>query len=102
MNKLISRLILCGCCVTASVTATAAEKTAQQQKMTDCNHQASSQSLKGDARKGFMSTCLKKENNKAGLTTQQQKMKTCNADAKQKALKGDARKSFMSSCLKKS
>lgn len=82
--------------------AAAAEKTAQQQKMTDCNHQASSQSLKGDSRKSFMSTCLKKESNVSGLTAQQQKMKTCNATAKDKKLAGTERKSFMSSCLKKS
>nr|WP_249213593.1 PsiF family protein [Tatumella sp. JGM118] len=82
--------------------ASAAERTAQQQKMTDCNNQASTQSLKGEARKGFMSTCLKKDHKAPkALTAQQQKMKTCNADAKQKALKGADRKSFMSSCLKK-
>ena len=33
---------------------------AQQQRMKDCNAQAKTQSLKGDARKTFMSTCLKK------------------------------------------
>ncbi len=101
MNKMIVAAVLGGLLIAGQ--ATAAEKTAQQQKMTDCNHQAGSQSLKGEARKSFMSTCLKKDS-KAGkvLTAQQQKMKTCNADAKQKTLKGDARKSFMSSCLKKS
>ena len=30
-----------------------------QQRMKTCNAQASSKSLKGDARKTFMSTCLK-------------------------------------------
>mgnify|MGYP004705444825 FL=1 len=100
MKKMMIALTLCGLCIAGS--ASAAEKTAQQQKMTDCNHEASSQSLKGDARKSFMSTCLKKDHKVEGLTAQQQKMKTCNADAKQKALKGEARKSFMSSCLKKS
>jgi hypothetical protein len=40
----------------------AAEKTPtpQQQKMTDCNQQASAKTLKGDERKTFMSQCLKK------------------------------------------
>lgn len=40
----------------------AAEKTPtpQQQKMTDCNQQASAKALKGDERKTFMSQCLKK------------------------------------------
>jgi hypothetical protein len=31
---------------------------AQQEKMTTCNTQAKAQSLSGDARKSFMSTCL--------------------------------------------
>jgi uncharacterized protein HemX len=70
--------------------------TAQQNKMTSCNADASSQSLKGDARKTFMSSCLK-----AAPQTQQEKMKSCNATAGTQALKGDARKAFMSDCLKK-
>lgn len=79
--------------------------TAQQNKMTTCNADASAKSLKGDERKTFMSTCLKaapaaNDDGKA-LTPQQQKMTTCNADAKTKALTGDARKAFMSDCLKK-
>ncbi|STV61530.1 phosphate starvation-inducible protein PsiF [Klebsiella pneumoniae subsp. pneumoniae] len=41
----------------------AAEKTPtpQQQRMTDCNQQASAKMLKGEERKTFMSQCLKKE-----------------------------------------
>jgi len=70
--------------------------TAQQEKMTACNAQATEKALKGDERKAFMSTCLK-----AKPATQQEKMKTCNADASAKALKGDERKAFMSDCLKK-
>ncbi|MFJ4432710.1 PsiF family protein [Pseudomonas sp. NPDC089395] len=71
--------------------------TAQQEKMTSCNADASAKALKGDERKAFMSNCLKKD----VPTAQQEKMKTCNADATTKALKGDARKAFMSDCLKK-
>ncbi|MCI8209240.1 phosphate starvation-inducible protein PsiF [Pseudomonas sp. S25] len=71
--------------------------TAQQNKMTSCNADASAQSLKGDERKAFMSTCLKA----SPPQTQQDKMKTCNATATTQALKGDARKTFMSDCLKK-
>ncbi|CCG86353.1 PsiF family protein [Erwinia piriflorinigrans] len=82
--------------------AGAAEKTAQQQKMTVCNQQAAEKSLKGDDRKGFMSNCLKKDSKAGGMTPQQLKMKTCNSQAGEKMLKGDARKTFMSSCLKKS
>ena len=73
--------------------------TAQQNKMTTCNADASAKSLKGDERKTFMSTCLKAVPPPAA--TQQEKMKTCNATASTQALKGDARKSFMSDCLKK-
>ncbi|MCD5989900.1 MULTISPECIES: PsiF family protein [Pseudomonas syringae group] len=71
--------------------------TAQQNKMTTCNADASAQSLKGDERKTFMSTCLKA----SPPQTQQQKMTSCNATATTEALKGDARKAFMSDCLKK-
>ena len=73
--------------------------TAQQNKMTSCNADASAKTLKGDERKAFMSTCLKAK--PEGATTQQEKMKTCNATASSQALKGDARKAFMSDCLKK-
>ncbi|HHJ1296156.1 PsiF family protein [Pseudomonas sp. P1B16] len=71
--------------------------TAQQEKMTSCNADASAKALKGDERKAFMSNCLKK----SVPATQQEKMKTCNADASTKALKGDERKAYMSDCLKK-
>ena len=35
--------------------------TAQQNKMTTCNADASAKALKGDERKAFMSDCLKKK-----------------------------------------
>ena len=69
--------------------------TAQQNKMTHCNADASAKTLKGDERKAFMSACLK-----AKPTSPQERMKTCNATATTQALKGDARKTFMSECLK--
>lgn len=72
--------------------------TAQQEKMTTCNAQASEKALKGDERKAFMSKCLSGEE-EAG-NSQQNKMKTCNEEAGKKALKGDERKKFMSECLK--
>ncbi|HGM5583016.1 TPA: PsiF family protein [Pseudomonas putida] len=71
--------------------------TPQQEKMKTCNADATAKALKGDERKAFMSTCLKK----TAPATQQEKMKTCNADATTKALKGDERKAYMSDCLKK-
>ena len=66
----------------------------QQNKMGVCNQQAGA--MKGDERKKFMSSCLKKDSAPA---TQQGKMKHCNEAATGK--KGDERKAFMSSCLKK-
>ena len=77
--------------------------TAQQTKMTTCNAEATTKTLKGDERKAFMKTCLSAPaaTDAKTLTPQQQKMKDCNADAKTKALTGVARISFMSSCLKK-
>ncbi|WHT80648.1 PsiF family protein [Pseudomonas rhodesiae] len=76
--------------------------TAQQTKMTTCNAEATTKTLKGDERKAFMKTCLSAPaaNDAKTLTPQQQRMKDCNASAKTKALTGDARKTFMSSCLK--
>ena len=75
--------------------------TAQQEKMKSCNADATAKGLNGDARKQFMSGCLKDGAGAAALTPQQEKMKSCNADATAKGLKGDARKAFMSSCLSK-
>lgn len=84
---------------------------AQQDKMRGCNQEAKADALKGDARKAFMSKCLKndyvlknaapaEESAKAAPVKQQDKMKSCNEDAESKALKGDERKAFMKSCLK--
>lgn len=73
----------------------------QQMKMKDCNAQAKTQSLSGDARKSFMKTCLSNQPaEEPKLNSQQMKMKQCNADAKTKGLKGADRKAFMSTCLK--
>ncbi|CAD5198837.1 PsiF family protein [Pseudomonas sp. FEN] len=96
--------------------------TAQQSKMSTCNADAKAQNLAGDARKSFMSNCLKAAPAAATpaaatpaapatkpataavpakvLTPQQQKMKDCNAN-KPQGLKGDAYKAYMSNCLKK-
>ncbi|MBG0524217.1 phosphate starvation-inducible protein PsiF [Enterobacter cloacae] len=86
--------------------ANAAEKTLtpQQQRMTTCNQQATAKALKGDARKTYMSDCLKNGASKPdekSLTPQQQKMRECNAKATEQMLKGDDRSKFMSACLKK-
>ena len=67
----------------------AAQK-AQQQRMAECNKQASAKGVKGDERKDFMSSCLKDK--------PQDRMAKCNKEAAGK--KGDERKKFMSECLK--
>ena len=64
----------------------------QQNKMSACNKEAGEK--KGDERKSFMSSCLKKDK----PMTQQDKMKSCNKNAA--SMKGDDRKKFMSDCLK--
>ena len=47
-------------CLSAPAANDAKTLTPQQQKMKDCNASAKTQALAGDARKTFMSTCLKK------------------------------------------
>lgn len=90
--------------VWAQTAAPAKTLTPQQQRMNDCNGKASTQALKGDARRSFMSSCLRGDAAPAAtkpLTAQQQKMKDCNAQAGAQSLSGEARKTFMSSCLRK-
>jgi len=69
----------------------------QQERMKSCNERAGLQKLEGDARKKFMSSCLKGEQKGSA---QQDRMAACNKDAGAKGLKGDDRKKFMSTCLK--
>src|SRR6185503_16247098 len=69
----------------------------QQERMASCNERAKVQKLEGDARKKFMSSCLKGEEKGSA---QQDRMKDCNKQAADKQMKGDDRKKFMSSCLK--
>jgi psiF repeat len=80
---------------------TAAQK-AQQERMKSCNDQAGAKKMEGDARKKFMSACLKGGSAKKDekMTPQQARMKDCNKQASDKKIKGDDRKNFMSACLK--
>ncbi|RDJ00121.1 phosphate starvation-inducible protein PsiF [Dyella solisilvae] len=103
LSLMVASLALAFAASTAFATPQAASTTApaknsQQQRMTDCNKQATGKT--GDERKAFMSSCLKGEEAAPAKMTQQEKMKACNADPQAKSLKGDARKQFMSSCLK--
>jgi len=70
--------------------------TAQQQRMVDCNKDASAQSLKGQERQDFMSKCLRGDTAAAGATqseradkesSQQDRMTSCNHTASDRDLK---------------
>lgn len=101
MLRLISGIALAFFLATG---AQAQEKkaTAQQERMKDCNAQASQKEMKGEARKDFMSSCLKGDAAAGGTkaTAQQERMKDCNKEASSKELKGDKRQQFMSTCLR--
>jgi len=93
--------VLIGLMVGVLLSAGAWAETAQQARMKDCNAEASSKQMKGDAREKFMKSCLTGETPSEGKATtkQQQRMKDCNAEASSKQMKGDARSAFMKSCL---
>lgn len=80
----------------APVMAQDAGTSSQQQRMKDCNAGASARTLKGDARKTYMSACL------AGKADQPTMMKVCNEQATQDKLSSDQRKTYVNHCLKKS
>ncbi|MEY3011836.1 MAG: Phosphate starvation-inducible protein psiF precursor [Pseudomonadota bacterium] len=87
-----------------SAQAKGGKKNAAQQRMQDCNAEAKQKALKGEERKAFMKSCLKKDAPAPAATPKnaaQQRMKDCNAQAKDKGLKGADRKAFMKTCLKK-
>lgn len=96
----------CGAAFAQDTSKPAKPLTPQQQRMVDCNKQATGKT--GDERKTFMSTCLKGETAAPAAAapaatakqTQQQKMTSCNAEASKEKLTGDARKTYMSTCLK--
>ena len=91
--------------------------TTQQARMKSCNAQAKADALKGDARKAFMSTCLKGQGKTAAdvdattvtpapvvakaLTPKQQQRKTCGAEAKAQGIKGDERKAWVKQCMQR-
>ena len=96
MRKLGSVLVMTLFASFCVVTPFSLADTPQQEKMKNCNAQATDK--KGDERKAFMKECLSAKPMKA-TTGQQEKMKVCNKEAAGKELKGDERKKFMSSCL---
>ena len=91
----------------------------QAHRTTECAAQAGDKHLTGDARKHFISECLKRQatmredrsatekGSHSGAptegdhhTAQGQKMKACNHEASAKNLHGDERRAFMPQCLK--
>lgn len=85
---------------TGDATPPVKAKSAQQQKMSDCNKQATGK--KGDERKTFMSSCLKGE--AAAAPAETDKQAACEAAAKSKdgkPLSGAAKTSSVKACLKK-
>lgn len=103
MNMTLWVTLLFGLIFMGSTVAAEKTLTPQQQRMTACNQHATSGALKGDARKAYMSDCLKNgvPGEKKGPTPHQQKMRECNAQATGQSLKGNDRSKFMSGCLKK-
>lgn len=77
------------------MTFTVHAKTAQQEKMGNCNQEAASKTLKGEERKAFMKSCLSAQPEAAAPKNA---MTACNKASTGK--KGDERKTFMSACLK--
>jgi hypothetical protein len=120
MNKLMAALVAGLFCVSVAQAqdkkpaeksaAPAAEKKmgAQQSRMGDCNREAKEKKLAGEARKKFMSSCLKGGGAEAAPAAaaadkpkdQKHRMGYCNKEAGAKKLKSDERKKFMSECLK--
>ncbi len=101
MHKLLSAAIV----ASLSLAAASAYAGAQQDKMKDCNKQATDKALKGDERKKFMSECLKTKPADAPAGDKKElppkeAMGACAKAAKEKGLKGDDQKKYMSACLK--
>ena len=80
----------------ASAHAIAAEapggNKAQTSRMSQCSADAKEKGLKGDARKDYMSQCLRSSETPASVK--------CNADATEKGLTGEKRRDFLKSCTK--
>lgn len=93
MKKLLSLLTIGLLLASGPVLAEDKAKTPQQNKMAMCNKEATGKT--GDARKGFMKSCLTAGKN----DVQQTRAKSCNAEANGK--KGAERKAFLDDCLKK-
>lgn len=114
-TALLAGLLLATALPLAANAASAAARTAQQQRMADCS--AKNKGLKEDAFKQAQRSCLTPHgapvttaapaatpamaaHTAAAAVTPQQRMASCNTDASSRHLTGDARKTFMSGCLR--
>ena len=83
--------------LTAGTSASAAEapgsNQAQTNRMSQCSADAKEKGLKGDARKDYMSQCLRSSDSTPAS-------KQCNAEATEKGLAGEKRKDFLKACVK--
>lgn len=76
--------------------------TASQQRMVDCNKEASAKNLLGTQRREFMRTCMHGDAANLPPATPQNRMRACNQQAAEQGLTmGPQRREFMSQCLKK-
>lgn len=126
MMKKVLSAVAASCALMALAPADALAG-AQQERMKRCSQEAREQTLKGDARKAFMSTCLKgkhtqeagaeqapaaAERKVAGPAVEAQasaqapakradtaKRKACNQAATEQTLRGAKRKTFMAECM---
>ena len=84
----VTVLLLCG---QHSLAAETGSK--PQTRMGQCSTQAKERGLKGDARKEYMSQCLRNPATRAAA-------KECSSAAAEKGLKGEARRSFVNDCIR--
>jgi hypothetical protein len=100
--KITLMTLLFGLIFISAVGAAEKTPTPQQQKMTDCNQQASAKTLKGDERKTFMSQCLKKRPpRRKGAHASAAENERVQQSGHGEISEGDERSTFMSACLKK-
>lgn len=101
-HRLVAALAFAALLAAVGRPVTVSAQGTQQERMKQCNTQASARHLMGGERRRFMSTCLsKRARGHMAMNTQQRKMKTCSAGAKTRGLKGEARKRYMSDCLRR-
>ena len=104
----MTRSLFLGLALIATSSAWAADEpkapTAQQNKMTTCQHEAGEKKLEGKDRQAFVTECLKAKPPAPAASqpqTQGQKLGACSKEAASQGLKGDARKQYLSECGKR-